>query len=904
MRTPNDDDPAEDAVVLAFFERVAADRDKGTVASLAHYQQLFPGYEAAIAREFALLTPQSAPSSARVASLSDLEVALRHRRYRALGELGRGGMGIVLHVWDEHLQRPLAMKVLAEQRPDSGGEFAGTGSQRLGRFLDEAQVTGQLAHPGVVPVHDLGIDEDGRVYFTMSRIQGQDLRGIIRRLHAGDPTWSQARVLGIVLRVCEAVAFAHANGIVHRDLKPANVMVGEFGETYVLDWGLARVRAPAPAVSQPSAGGDGADAELRTQDGDVVGTPAFMAPEQARGEAERVGPRSDVYSLGAMIYDVVAGRAPYSDLATTSRGVLALAVERPPTPLEDLSRDVAPELAAVCKKAMAQRCEKRYPSVEALADDLRAFLEVRVVRAYESGTVAEARKWIRRNKALAGTGLAAFLALAGGLAVSLVQKSAADANAARADSNALRADADFGLAHTIVDEMVARFADRSLLDVPQMEAVRSDLLGRALDFYRELLARRRADPKSRAAVPAALLRVSAALRELGKYDDAASATGEAIDLMQASSHAAGDGTAQADELAQARTELAFIHTLRGQYGAAVDLLQTCRQDLDAALKVAPDAWALLRRKGDALTKLTVALSRAGRWSEILDFQSETVALGERLLAMQPDDFDACAMTCVALQNLSVVLGQLGRTDEAMQAIERARVLVEAAPPAWTEKRRWRALVGDVWGTLARWQSRSDVKLAMASLDEEIRIRRAQVRDFPGVPEHHSTLARTLFNYGTLLLAEKDVEGGIARVEEAAASHARSVELAPSNPFYARFLAETHRRLAQILLRAGHHVRAAEHARALGTTVVAGASDDPGAVDDGAYLLTQCIAAAEDDTTLSTEQRASAREAYAHDAVGLLRTALTAGLDAIDRSKYQALHGRADFEALPATRRQK
>ena len=344
-------------------------------------------------------------------------------RYRLQDEVARGGQGAVLRVWDEDLRRPLAMKVSLE-RASAKEESA----RSIGRFLEEAQVTGQLDHPGIVPVHELGLDAEGRVYFVMKLVKGRDLRAILAQVRAGEEGWTRTRALGVLLKVCEAMAYAHSKGVVHRDLKPANVMVGRFGEVYVMDWGLARVlghagdadariegRSEGVRSSARERGRSDQDPRLLTREGDVIGTPAYMPPEQARGDRNAIGPRSDVYSAGAMLYELLAGHAPYVEPAARVDNVALWrrVQSAPPARLSSIARarDVPPELVAICEKAMAREAAARYRDMSELAEDLRAYLERRVVRAYETGAVAELRKWVARNRGLAGA-IAASVVLA------------------------------------------------------------------------------------------------------------------------------------------------------------------------------------------------------------------------------------------------------------------------------------------------------------------------------------------------------------------------------------------------------------------------------------------------------------------------------------------------------------
>ncbi|MCC7014816.1 MAG: serine/threonine protein kinase [Planctomycetes bacterium] len=350
----------------------------------------------------------------------------RGTRYRLLGELGRGGMGVVLKVWDDELRRSLAMKVISGESGNSTAHTPDVDPKTLGRFLEEAQITGQLDHPGIVPVHELGLDTSGRVYFTMKLVKGEDLRKIFEHVKTGHNGWNQVRALGVLLRVCEAMSFAHSKRVLHRDLKPANVMVGSFGEVYVMDWGLARVlgsedrrdvrprlksaTAPSEVLTVRRDSTEGTPGSpLMTMDGTVIGTPSYMPLEQARGELASLGPHSDVYSIGAMLYQLVSGEMPYAPGGTrvSQNAILLTVLREPPAPIERLAPSAPPELVAICDKAMQREISQRYATTEALALDLRAYLEGRVVGAYEKGAWARARKWIRRNRA---TTLALFMA--------------------------------------------------------------------------------------------------------------------------------------------------------------------------------------------------------------------------------------------------------------------------------------------------------------------------------------------------------------------------------------------------------------------------------------------------------------------------------------------------------------
>jgi formylglycine-generating enzyme required for sulfatase activity len=358
--------------------------------------------------------------TARV-ELEQLLAELRAPRRTAdqLGErqvLASGGMALVYRVRDRMLQRELAMKVLRSE-PSSGASPApgsARDSHRVRRFLTEARLTARLDHPGIVPVHELGVDEHGTPFFTMRLVRGSSLADVLRAARAGDRQWTLSRILEVILNVCDAVAYAHSQGVVHRDLKPTNIMVGAFGETYVMDWGLARGGELEEPQGGLSALGGGDDEDPITGDGDVIGTPNYMPPEQASGAQEQVGPRSDVYALGAVLYQLLTGRPPYADLIERREAptVLAALLRREPTPIRVLAPEAPEELVAVAQKAMSRDVGERYADMSAVAEDLRAYIGGRVVLAHEQGVGAELRKWLKRNRVLAYTAVFALLSLA------------------------------------------------------------------------------------------------------------------------------------------------------------------------------------------------------------------------------------------------------------------------------------------------------------------------------------------------------------------------------------------------------------------------------------------------------------------------------------------------------------
>ncbi len=336
-------------------------------------------------------------------------------RYEIGKELGRGGMGSVHEARDLLLERVVACKRIADPA---------AAARLLPLFRREMRIAARLSHAAVAGIHDAGVDADGRAYFTMPLIRGRNLSEVYRQVARGEEGWSVVRVVAILSQVAEAMAYVHAQGVVHRDLKPGNIRVGEYGEVHVMDWGIAK-------LADDVAGGAESGAPRQAENSGGAGTPPYMSPEQWRSGGV-VGPASDVYALGVMLYELLAGRPPFHE-AGEERIQTAVLWRRmqagPPEPIQTVARAQPAELCSICEKAMERDRDRRYPDCSALAADLRAFLEGRVVAAHEAGTWAETRKWVRRNKALASAVGAAIVASLIGVLAFQDKADEADANA-------------------------------------------------------------------------------------------------------------------------------------------------------------------------------------------------------------------------------------------------------------------------------------------------------------------------------------------------------------------------------------------------------------------------------------------------------------------------------------------
>jgi serine/threonine-protein kinase len=316
-------------------------------------------------------------------------------RFELGKEIGRGGLARVVEAEDREIGRTVALKLMLEDSPGDA----------LQRFRWEARITGRLEHPNIVPVHEVGLLPGSKeIYFCMKRIHGRDMHHVIR-----EGAWKLRRLVEAFRDVCRATAYAHSKGVVHRDLKPANVMLGDFGETLVMDWGLAAVKGEAgPPARKGGRSVASADDRPVTEDGEILGTPAYMAPEQAQGRRDEIDERTDVYALGAILYEILTGRPPFEGRNATE--IIRKVAQSPLMP-PSARASVPPELEAICVRAMGRRKEERYASAAELAADVEAYLEgTKEAERREkaaSGQVARARDEISRWRALTADARAA-----------------------------------------------------------------------------------------------------------------------------------------------------------------------------------------------------------------------------------------------------------------------------------------------------------------------------------------------------------------------------------------------------------------------------------------------------------------------------------------------------------------
>jgi serine/threonine-protein kinase len=511
-------------------------------------------------------------------------------RYRPLRPHARGGLGEVQVAEDVELRREVALKRIQRRYADD--------PEVRRRFLREAEITGRLEHPGIVPVYGLTHDREGLPRYAMRFIEGQTLQDAIRRFHTADrpgPETAEQRLalrelLGRFLTVCHTIAYAHSRGVLHRDLKPANVMLGKYGETLVVDWGLAkrfrREEPERPAGKEaPADRAEPSEADTGTRPGTVAGTPAYMSPEQAAGDWDHVGPASDIYSLGATLYELLVNRPPV--VGTSPADVLHKVGRADLLPPRQVRPAVPRGLEAVCLKALAQKAEDRYATATQLAEDVARWLADEPVTAYAEPWHVKTRRWMRRHRLAVSGAMAAALVLAISLAVGGVLLGSANAKLRQQTLDL--ADQQAKTQAALQAEAKRRKEARQALDA-QTSLVMQDLLSRqqvltedhkrflrqVIQAYERFAADTGQEEESRAGVAPAYWRVGTIRRRLGDKAGAEEAFREAVSRYQQLVADFPEKTAHRELLAATFGDRGIMQDDFGELGAA-------RRDFEQAI---------------------------------------------------------------------------------------------------------------------------------------------------------------------------------------------------------------------------------------------------------------------------------------------------------------------------------
>jgi eukaryotic-like serine/threonine-protein kinase len=670
-------------------------------------------------------------------------------RFRIVRFHDRGALGEVYVARDQQLHRIVALKRI---KLDHAAD-----KDKRARFVVEAEITGRLEHPGIVPVYGLGTYDDGRPFYAMRFIRGDNLKSAIEQFHQaeakgrdpGERTLALLKLLRRFLDVCNAIDYAHSRGVLHRDLKPGNIMLGKFGETLVVDWGLAKTvgrpeTSPASATMDdrtlvPQSGSDLRGTEL----GARLGTPAYMSPEQAAGRIADLGPASDVYGLGATLYCLLTGRAPFNDRDLAD---LLRKVERGDfSPPRKLKGWIDPALEAICLKAMATDPDERYRTPRALADDVEHWLADEPVSAWREPLRRRLRRWGRRHRLLV-TGLGATLIVA------VAALAAGNVLVARQRD---RAERSLAFARTVVDEMYTGVAAK-LDDQEQMDDYQREILEKALTFYERFALPQSREPQVRLEAARAGMRVGSIRSRLGQTEAAEAAYRQAVEVLSGLVSDRPAEPVHREALAQAHLELSAV------FGNQFHWDQSVRK-----IKAAATLWETLAREHPEV----------GRYrSKLADAHS---SLGE----MYRD---------------SERYGSQPRLEEAEAEFRHALDAAERLAREHPEVSAYQASLATILQRRGRLQLLSDKSSAEESFERAVEIAGNLARSHPKTKLYQYLFAKNLRYQGTNLTrmgrlpqAETALKGSIAVLEKLGADHPQDMQIAndlgTTYLFYQEFL---------------------------------------------------------------------------------------------------------------------
>ncbi len=833
--------------------------------------------------------------------------------YEILDVLGRGGMGVVYRARQLSLDRLVALKMVRS---------ADTDWEELARFRTEAGTIARLQHPNIVQVYEVG-EHAGAPYIALELLEGGSLAQRIN----GTPL-PVAEAAQILEDLARAVQHAHQRGIIHRDLKPANILLHKKSTTDRTDHTDQKIpNDPCdpwfPKITDFGLAKRLEGSSLQTASGAILGTPSYMAPEQAQGKSRELGPAVDVYALGAILYEMLTGRPPFR--GETPLDTLQQVVGQEPVPLMHLNPKVPRDLETICLKCLEKFPARRYPSAAALADDVQRFRKGEPIRARPAGPWERARKWVRRRPAVAALVGVSTAAAVGLLAVILWsygrvsrERDRAVALQQFAEVQHQRAEASFQKAMLAVGELTA--AEEHLPPEPEVERERRSRLDKALQFYAEFLRERGDDPLARREIAQAYQRTGDISRMLGRHHRAREAYGQAIALL-------GQLAAASPADAALRRDLADCWNFLGESLRAVSRPQEAldayhqAQALQQRLVAAVPAEPLYRQRlarssynqgivledlrrpreaeqayGEAVRLLKdlvrqhpstalyrhelaralvdggAVLQSMGRLQEAEEHDAEAITLLKGLANTFPREPDYRLELAVSNNNLGNLLAGSRRAARARAALRQARDLLERLVADYPRRPAYRQELANTCNSLgAVLEKTAGFPAAENAWSRAVDLFRQLTQEFPDVADYQGGLGMALGNLGWLSLQRTELSQARSRLQEAATCLTAALKPNPSQPNHLQALRNIRQNLAETLLRRGDHAEAARVVELLPQVFPDRAADYYLA----ARLLARC-ARLVNDSSLSQSERALLTRRYADRALMMLREAVKVG----------------------------
>jgi serine/threonine protein kinase len=725
-------------------------------------------------------------------------------RFRVVSLHASGGMGNVFVARDDQLNRSVALKEIQERLADD--------RQMRDRFLREAEVTGQLEHPGIVPVYAMGHYDDGRPYYVMRMIRGDSLKHAIAELERLCSQNDEAayrlelrRLLNRFITACNTIEYAHSRGVVHRDIKPDNILLGPYGETLVVDWGLAKIVGTSE-IHTDVLGETILQSPLEgTQYGTVAGTPSYMSPEQALGWQDAIKPASDVYSLGATLYSLLTGRPP---LTEGDLGSLLVRIQK-----HDFAkpREVNPSiprpLEAICLKAMAPSMSARYQTALELAADLEAFLAGEPVSAWSEPLTVRAARWFRRHRTLVSTAAttAAVLIVALGVIVLLQNSSNRRLSAANDRETSARKEAEaqrdkaqqnFEMAHDAVDKYFTQVSDDRRLAATGLEPLRRDLLSSAGQFYERLVTQDTHQGGVHYDGAWAKFRLASITDEIAPPAEAAAGFERALDAFRDLTKIEGGNSPHAREgILMCQMNLTSLYDKLGQRAKAQAALTEAIEIARWFLKEYPQIAAAQHHLARCLGIQARRALDAGNIDEAEAAYQDELRLREEIVKSKPKQQTYLIELANNYRNLAVVEQRYERLDQARKFLDESLVIdrrLASENPDDGFLQNTLAQTLTLSGDLAAHDG--DGERARQAYREAVELRVALVERHPDVLEYRAALATTADNLAVFCSDRGEYDAAQKYYERALV---QAVRLATDYPKIADYQSE----LAAILVNA-------------------------------------------------------------------------------------------------------
>lgn len=691
-------------------------------------------------------------------------------RYEVRRPYARGGLGQVSVAMDLELNREVAVKELLDHAAGS--------SEARARFLREAEVTSQLEHPGVVPVYGLGIGAKGRPYYAMRLIKGTTLQQAIDLLNSKDNRENAERrrqyreLLRRFIAVCETMAFAHSRGVIHRDLKPLNIMLGDYGETLIVDWGLAKTvgsgqwavsseekksnEMDTPSEPRRAADGTLSNAQL-TQAGQILGTPSYMSPEQAAGQWEQLGPASDIFSLGAILYAILTGRPPFvgdrAAMMEQSRAGTWI-------PARQINANAPLALDAVCRKAMAFDPARRYSSAKDLAAELDRWLGDEPVTAWREPILVRLGRWARRRRGWVAAASALLLTSVVGLAIGLFA----------VDRERRQTLKQREMTQAAIDDMLTPEVLDSLVMQKELQPSQRKFLEGALKYYRELAAAASSDGETRgrqARVHSVIGQIYARVNDPVKAEAAFRGATPIYEQLIAEFP---DNSNHRLNYALSQFGLGQLLVAQKRFEEGLGIYRDALPHFEQLAEYNPNDATVLNHLAGAYLTIGNTMKFVNRFGDAEPYYRKCITVRERLVADHPGNDEFRRDLSRPHNNLALMFNSLGRCEEAEKELRDVVVIREGLVIRRPDNMEFKNDLAKGLINLGIQLLTSDRKVeAESQYRRALALQEQVVSHYPGVPEFQEQLGKWHNELGSVL-------GDLDRRTDAEAAHRRAVAI--------------------------------------------------------------------------------------------------------------------------------